>query len=75
MTIRTLGGQVIHEKITLRRINSQLREHLCGVKHPGMCIRCGRTQQGVELDAERYMCPRCKSPTVYGPMMHGTAET
>jgi hypothetical protein len=32
----------------------------------GLCVACGATVPGVEVDAEGYDCPSCEEPQVQG---------
>jgi len=32
----------------------------------GFCVECGAETETVEPDAERYTCPECDAPAVYG---------
>jgi hypothetical protein len=32
----------------------------------GLCKNCGAEQDGVEPDAEKYICESCNAPAVYG---------
>ena len=32
----------------------------------GFCLACGKKQHGVEPDAKRYVCVKCKAEKVYG---------
>lgn len=51
-----------HTSITLDRIVRMVKRDAM----QGICGGCGKTVSNVEPDAERYPCPKCKAPRVYG---------
>lgn len=56
----------MHASITQDRIADAVRSEMFGMDNPGFCIYCGEDAEGVEPDAERYMCDVCDRPGVYG---------
>ena len=60
----------IHKSITAERIESALRESLCGTENPGFCIACGADADSVEPDAtpenSEYECEECGKRAVFG---------
>jgi hypothetical protein len=52
-----------HKSVTVARLQAlyEADEDTLGV-----CIECGEEQDGVEPDAERYVCQSCKRPGVFG---------
>lgn len=56
----------IHESITEARVLEACERASKTTDNPGFCVRCGADAEGVEPDAERYMCEECDRPGVYG---------
>lgn len=54
------------EPITLDRVMEAVQRHNSSLDDPGFCLFCGADADGVEPDAERYVCDECEMPGVYG---------
>lgn len=52
----------ITPKLTPEMIMAAIEED----SNSGFCINCGAETDGVEPDAEEYMCDACGGPFVYG---------
>ena len=44
----------------------QLKNVVEGDASSGYCLACGAKASGVEPDARKYECQKCKAPKVYG---------
>jgi hypothetical protein len=55
-----------HPSVTEKRLERLYMEEDANEANLGICIQCGAERFGVEPDAERYRCERCKLPGVYG---------
>lgn len=53
---------IIHPNVTVDRVLGNAEED----DYTGICLYCGEETTGVEPDAERYPCPSCDQPYVYG---------
>lgn len=56
----------IHPSVTEDRIHAMCMRELHSLDNPGVCMACGADADGVEPDAENYVCESCRSPAVYG---------
>lgn len=56
----------IHRRVTKERVVEAVEEAQFGLGNPGFCIRCGADADGVEPDAEGYVCEECGEPAVFG---------
>jgi predicted amidophosphoribosyltransferase len=56
----------MHKSVTPERIMEACERHLSSLDNPGFCIECGADAEGVEPDAEIYICEACGFPAVYG---------
>lgn len=51
----------------LKKIKMTEREYRLGLEeHDGLCMGCGETAYGVDIDAVRHMCEGCDERAVYG---------
>jgi len=57
---------LIHESITLKRVLSACEAAAVGLDNPGFCLSCGDDADGVEPDAEGYVCEGCGEAAVMG---------
>ncbi len=51
----------MHPSITLDSILAAVADDYIGI-----CVRCGREQEGVEPDTRKYECESCGANSVYG---------
>lgn len=56
----------IHEDITIDRVLEAVERHSLSLDNPGFCNACGIEAEGVEPDAEHYICESCGAPAVFG---------
>ena len=56
----------MHKSITPQRIMEACERHQRSLDNPGFCITCGAEAEGVEPDAEKYICEACGALVVYG---------
>jgi Zn finger protein HypA/HybF involved in hydrogenase expression len=56
----------LHASITTDRVIEACERHLTTLDNPGFCLACGAEAEGVEPDAQRYMCESCGECQVYG---------
>jgi DnaJ-class molecular chaperone len=61
-----VGFQEVHASVTEERITETAQQAQSDTSYPGICIVCGGDTEGVEPDAEKYTCPHCGCPGVYG---------
>ena len=57
---------LVHESITLERVLSACESSTFGLDNPGFCLACGSDADGVEPDAEGYICEGCGEAAVMG---------
>ena len=56
----------IHKSVTPERVERAVMRSRRGTENPGFCIACGKSTEGVEPDARKYLCHACLLPAVYG---------
>lgn len=56
----------MHPSITVDRILEVIEESVMDLSSPGICTDCGEDAEGVEPDAENYMCEACGKYGVFG---------
>jgi predicted amidophosphoribosyltransferase len=54
----------MHRSLTTQRIIDAIED--AGTGNPGFCTACGEDAEGVEPDAESYLCEVCGENAVYG---------
>lgn len=59
-------GTNIHKSITEDRVIATCMRRMNSLDDPGICLSCGEDTDGVEPDAERYLCVHCGNHSVYG---------
>lgn len=59
-----IDGVPVHKSITPDRLVELMESE--DMENHGLCILCGEIADGVEPDAEKYLCPSCHCSTVYG---------
>ena len=52
--------------ISTEQVLEATRQYLFGMGNPGFCVECGAEHDGIEPDAEDYVCESCGSPAVWG---------
>jgi predicted RNA-binding Zn-ribbon protein involved in translation (DUF1610 family) len=57
---------VLHESITIHRLESLLAENMFGMGSYGVCNSCGEEQDGIEFDTVEAECATCGENQVYG---------
>jgi hypothetical protein len=55
-----------HPSITAERVTEAVEREFTTLDDPGFCLACGADADGVEPDAEQYICESCGEPAVYG---------
>ena len=56
----------VHESITTERVLSACEATAVGLDNPGFCLSCGDDADGVEPDAEGFVCEGCGESAVMG---------
>ena len=55
-----------HPSLTLDRIIAAVEDAQTSLSNPGFCLACGEDAEGVEPDAENYLCDFCEEAQVFG---------
>ena len=56
----------IHKSVTPERVERAVMRAMRSLDNPGFCIACGKSADGVEPDARKYVCESCEKSAVYG---------
>lgn len=56
----------IHSTITAERVCEAVERCNTSLDNPGFCLACGEEAEGVEPDAEGYVCESCDALAVMG---------
>lgn len=56
----------VHTSISAARVAELYEASQVSLESPGICVKCGGEQYGVEPDARRYVCEHCGEHGVYG---------
>jgi hypothetical protein len=56
----------MHKSIKLSRVMNAVKRSHAGLSDPGFCTACGKSCDGVEPDARKYVCESCGAAAVYG---------
>ena len=57
---------VFHKSVTFERVEDAIARRDSGLDNPGFCLSCGIEVDGVEPDAQDYLCEACGAKRVYG---------
>lgn len=57
---------MMHESITIERVEEAERRRQTSLDNPGFCKACGAEADGCEPDAEGYECEACGEHEVFG---------
>lgn len=57
---KNAAGKIIGKKFSIKKLES------CAKLYIGLCRACGAEKEGVEGDAEKYVCEGCGLAHVYG---------
>lgn len=61
-----INGQRVHPGVTVEVVVAAVQRQRTSLDNPGFCIVCAEEAEGVEPDAEGYVCEVCDQPAVYG---------
>lgn len=56
----------LHPSLTADRILEACKRRPTTLDNPGFCIACGADAEGVEPDAQHYLCEICGQTEVFG---------
>ena len=57
----------LHKSLTADMLMAAVEGQIDGLGSPGYCVTCGTSREGVEPDAQRYLCEACGDEAgVYG---------
>ena len=57
---------VFHKSVTFERVEDAIARRDSGLDNPGFCLSCGIEVDGVEPDAQDYLCEACGNREVVG---------